>query len=50
MEFWVFLWKATFIIGLVLFGGLSAYVTVFGARDIKHLLATLKREAENPDN
>ncbi len=46
MEFWIFLWKATLIVGLVLFGILSAYVTIFGARDVKHLLQTLKAEQE----
>lgn len=49
MDFWILLWKATLIGGLILFGGLSAYVTVFGARDIKHLLQTLKEEADHRD-
>lgn len=44
MEFWILLWKATLIIGLILFGFLSVYVTFFGARDIKHLLQVLKDE------
>lgn len=43
MEFWILLWKVVLIGGLVLFGFLSVYVTIFGARDIKHLLQTLKR-------
>jgi len=46
MAFWVLLWKATLIGGLVLFGVLSVYVTIFGARDIKHLLQVLKAEQE----
>lgn len=44
MAFWIFLWKATFIIGMLLFGVLATYVTIFGARDVKHLLTTLNRE------
>lgn len=47
MAFWIFLWKATFIIGLILFALLSAYVTIFGARDAKLLLDTLKQEQGN---
>lgn len=50
MEFWILLWKATLIGGLVLFGFLSAYVTVFGARDIKHLLETLKKDGAGDGN
>ena len=46
MAFWIILWKVTLIGGLGLFGLLSAYVTIFGARDVKHLLQTLKTEHE----
>jgi hypothetical protein len=46
MELWILIWKVTFIGGMVLFGMLAAYVTVFGARDIKHLLATLKASSD----
>jgi len=47
MAFWIFLWKATLIGGLTLFGILSVYVTIFGARDVKHLLLTLKNEQKD---
>ena len=50
MEFWILLWKVTLIGGLLLFGALSIYVTIFGARDIKHLLATLKAEHDEQGN
>ena len=46
MAFWMLLWKATLIGGLVLFGLLSVYVTIFGARDIKHLLQLLNAAHE----
>ena len=44
MDFWILLWKATLIIGLGAFTVLAVCVTYFGARDIKHLLVTLKEE------
>jgi len=49
MEFWILLWKLTLIGGLTLFGALSIYVTIFGARDIKFLLQTLKTEHEKSE-
>ncbi len=49
MAFWIILWKATLIVGLVAFSVLAIGVTFFGARDVKHLLATLKNEHENKD-
>ena len=42
MDFWILLWKVTLIIGLVAFTVLAIGVTFYGARDIKHLLVTLK--------
>jgi len=45
MAFWILLWKATLILGLIAFGALAIWVTLFGALDIKHLLKTLKDDA-----
>jgi hypothetical protein len=49
MEFWIFLWKATLVVGLGAFGVLAIGVTILGARDIKHLLSTLKAEHDEAE-
>lgn len=41
MNGWMLLWKATFIIGVALFAGMSVWVTVAGFGDIKRLFAKL---------
>ncbi len=48
MDFWILLWKLVFIVGMIAFGILAIWVTIFGARDIVHLLATL-RGTEDPE-
>lgn len=42
MAFWIILWKVTLVVGLLAFAVLAVWVTIYGARDIKHLLATLR--------
>tara|TARA_R110001592_G_scaffold173580_1_gene412249 strand:+ start:5 stop:154 length:150 start_codon:yes stop_codon:yes gene_type:complete len=49
MAFWILLWKVVLIVGLVAFGVLASVVTVLGARDVKHLLATLKSNQNGED-
>ena len=44
MSFWVMLWKAVFVLGVGAFTIMAVWVTVQGARDIKSLLRTLRRE------
>ena len=46
MDFWILLWKATLVIGLTAFTILAIGVTYYGAKDVKHLLATLKNDQE----
>lgn len=47
LDFWIVLWKGTFIIGVLLFAALAAVVAVGGARDIVRLLRTLRAEKPN---
>ena len=42
MSFWVLLWKLVFIVTVLLFAGLSVWVTIQGAKDIKALLKRLR--------
>lgn len=46
MDFWILLWKLVFIVGMIAFGILAIWVTIFGARDIVHLLATLRESGD----
>lgn len=49
MMFWVNLWKLVFILTILFFGVMALWVTVQGARDIKSLLSTLRREHKAGD-
>jgi len=44
MGFWILLWKAIFIAGLVVFAGMAVWATIGGARDIKRLFRTLDEQ------
>ena len=44
LEFWIFLWKALFIVGIGLFAALAIVVTIGGAIDIGRLFRTLREE------
>ncbi len=44
LEFWILLWKAVFVIAVVLFAALAVVVTVGGAFDVGRLLKTLREE------
>ncbi len=46
MENWIILWKAVLIVGMVLFGLMAVWVTIWGAKDIKKMLAALNTEHE----
>ncbi|MDP6111767.1 MAG: hypothetical protein QF437_00520 [Planctomycetota bacterium] len=46
MSFWIFLWKAVFIVGVVLFAGMAVWVTIGGAKDIKKMFAQMDKERE----
>jgi hypothetical protein len=39
---WILVWKITLILGVVLFAGLTAWVTVRGWRDLRALLEKLR--------
>ena len=53
MSFWIGLWKAVFIVGVVLFAGMAVWVTVGGARDIKRLFSRIdeshRKRTARPD-
>ena len=50
MTFWIGLWKITLLLSLAVFGVLSVWVTVQGARDIKSLLADLYKQHEERED
>ena len=41
---WELIWKAVFIGFLAAFAGMSVFVTILGARDIKQLLTDLRNQ------
>ena len=43
---WELLWKITFFFGVGVFAVLTVLVTIGGAKDIKRMLAELKKESE----
>jgi hypothetical protein len=42
MGFWIFLWKAVLILGVVLFAGMAVWVSIGGLLDIKRLFARIE--------
>ncbi len=46
MQAWMLLWKIVLIAGMVLFGVMAIWVTIWGAFDIKKLLQSLNTEHE----
>lgn len=38
MEFWIILWKIVFVSTIVMFAGMSVWVTIKGFSDIKKLI------------
>ncbi len=49
MTFWILLWKSVFILTISAFSVLAVWVTFQGARDIKSLFASLRRQHESGD-
>jgi hypothetical protein len=47
LQFWIILWKAVFIGGIVLFAVMAVGVSIGGIRDIGKLLHTLREQADN---
>ena len=41
MGFWVFLWKAVFVLGVGVFAVMAVWVTISGWRDIRELFASI---------
>lgn len=46
---WTFFWKLMLIVMIGLFAAMAVAGTIFGARDVKRLLAHLKNPREDPD-
>lgn len=46
MDKWMILWKVVLIAGMGLFGLMAVWVTIWGAKDIKKMLAALNTEHE----
>ena len=46
MQAWMLLWKIVLIAGMILFGVMAVWVTIWGAFDIKKMLQTIRREHE----
>ncbi len=49
LEFWIWLWKAVFVIGVGLFGGLAMVVTIGGAIDVVKLVRALREAHARAD-
>ena len=49
MEFWITLWKVVFVATVAVFAGMSVWVTFGGWRDIKKLLARLRKSEVSRD-
>ncbi len=50
METWMQIWKIVFFVSVGAFTLLSLWVVVFGAVDIKHMLADLKESAQESES
>ena len=46
MTFWVVLWKVVFLATVGIYGVMAVWVTVQGARDIKSMMADIRRRHE----
>jgi len=46
LEFWIVLWKIVLIGGLILFGLMAVWVTIWGVFDIKRLFQRLAESHE----
>ncbi len=46
MSGWMLLWKIVFVVGVVVFAGITVWVIVAGFRDIKRLLQSIKKSHE----
>ena len=46
MQAWMLLWKIVLIAGMVMFGIMAIWVTIWGAFDIKKLLQSINTEHE----
>jgi hypothetical protein len=49
MSFWIFLWKAVLILGLLVFTGMAVWVAIGGYRDIKKMLSQVNSDQENKE-
>ena len=49
MNGWIFLWKTTFILGVVMFAGMSIFIIFGGMRDIRKLFERLKIDHKNSE-
>ena len=46
MQAWMLLWKIVLIAGILLFGIMAIWVTIWGAFDVRKLLQSLNTEHE----
>ncbi|MDA0838028.1 MAG: hypothetical protein O3B01_23345 [Planctomycetota bacterium] len=49
MSFWIFLWKAVFIVGVGLFAVMALWVSIGGAKDVKKMLAKMEIDAKDEE-
>lgn len=49
METWALIWKIMFILVLIVFAGMSVWITVGGWRDIRRLLEKLRGKDEHDE-
>ncbi len=50
METWATVWKVVLVVGLAVFAGMSVWVTIGGALDIKRLLRRMDEDRSDSDD
>tara|TARA_A100001037_G_C15121235_1_gene623941 strand:+ start:1450 stop:1614 length:165 start_codon:yes stop_codon:yes gene_type:complete len=50
VELWQWIWKALFVLALVVFAAMSIWVTIGGFRDLKLLVRRLKESEDDPSD
>ena len=48
-DFWIVLWKAVFIVAVLVFAGMSMWVAIGGWRDVKDLFRRLDEERSSDE-
>ena len=50
MNYWMWLWKAVFVIGVAAFAIMAVWVTIAGFGDIKRLIETIRKSHDDEES